>query len=164
MAPPKKVTNQNFRPNKSVASTALDNTNQPMAPLEKDCSNGATLNGTDSATTQEARRIRKQKEDTILRIMSQKQNSAWKHYLNDKMITEDILRQHVHQRLEEELGQIHKILENEKWATVTSVDGLNNPPNIDPMHVGNDLMIIEHEGSQREKTVESNGAQSHVDA
>ncbi|KAK7283320.1 hypothetical protein RIF29_12756 [Crotalaria pallida] len=166
--PSKKLPNQNSKPNKGAAPLALDSLPKTVASLEKVCSVSTNQSNIDATATQEASRIRKQKEDTILRIMSQKQNSAWKQYLNDKLITEDILQQHVHNRSEEELGQIYRILKNENWAAGTSVDGVNKPPNIAPASTGDDLMIIEQplssDGSWQGKNVDNNGVQPQVDA
>ncbi|KAK7283568.1 hypothetical protein RIF29_13166 [Crotalaria pallida] len=147
-------------PIKTNKSTATGKSDKPLALDVAGPYDVSTTEkeGIDIAKLQEARSIRKEKEDTILRIMSQKQNLAWKQYLNDKLITEDLLYQHVHQRSEEELAQIHRLLESEKWKVCASVGESSKPPDIVPDGAGNAVMIDEHEGSQ----LDSNGAQSHA--
>ncbi|KAK7275953.1 hypothetical protein RIF29_17080 [Crotalaria pallida] len=150
----------NTQPIKTNKSTATGKSDKPLAldvvgPYDVSTTE---KEGIDIAKLQEARSIRKEKEDTILRIMSQKQNLAWKQYLNDKLIMEDLLYQHVHQRSEEELAQIHRLLESEKWKVCASVGESSKPPDIVPDGAGNAVMIDEHEGSQ----LDSNGAQSHA--
>ncbi|KAK7268455.1 hypothetical protein RIF29_21153 [Crotalaria pallida] len=145
----------------STANLKLVHTKKILAPAaEPGSSIAVQQEEADTVKLQEAHRLRKEKDETFLRIMSQKHNSAWKQYLNDKLIKEDLLHQHVYQRPEEELSQIHRLLESEKWRTCASVGELNKPPDIVSIDVGNDMMIAEHEGSR----LDSDGILSHDNA
>ncbi|KAK7290833.1 hypothetical protein RIF29_05561 [Crotalaria pallida] len=67
---------------------------------------------------QDASLERKKREETVLRIMSQKQESAWKKFLAERNISDEILSQHVQQRSDEELAKIQILLQKEKWREI----------------------------------------------
>ncbi|KAK7244936.1 hypothetical protein RIF29_39765 [Crotalaria pallida] len=125
--------NQQPKPNVTKSQKSIVGTAEPMQVIDEN----------KAPESQIVLQERKKREETILKILSEKQNRAWKHYLAERNISDEILHQHVVQRSDEELEKIQKLFQKEKWREVIDVE----PP--DPMASMSDK---EHDGVEHESS------------
>ncbi|KAK7267880.1 hypothetical protein RIF29_20560 [Crotalaria pallida] len=96
---------------------------------------------------------RKQREKAILEKLSKIQNAQWNQYVHNKAISEEVLSQHVVQRTDEELAQIHHLLGMGNWDPGSS----NKPPDKEKEMKEQDLLMLERESPLQQV----NGSSSH---
>ncbi|KAK7289742.1 hypothetical protein RIF29_03630 [Crotalaria pallida] len=120
--------------------------NQTLAQSQKASPNVRLNKHVDKAvdlpkvTVQDTER-RKEREASILKIVNQKQNEIWENYQARKSYSEDILRQHVHQKSEEELAHINNLLKG------GSPSSTKKPLDIYQNEENHDLVMQERESS-----------------
>ncbi|KAK7252184.1 hypothetical protein RIF29_35965 [Crotalaria pallida] len=86
---------------------------------------------------------RKEKEKEILKIMSQKQDAAWKNYQESKAASDDFIRQHEYPKSDEELAQIYALLDVGKGKPSSSKE----PPDIGKGSLEITVAVPERESS-----------------